>query len=172
VKWGILILLLALAVWSCKKEEDHPPPPPGGIQYTSGDTLITIPASAVTFARQNFSRDAQLLREFQIATGSQGWQLPLNSWKQSGFDIRQQYMVTPYENDVRTADSALYYYEIGTFFTQFGYGWKDTFDAANFNPDSAYTNYLWNDPTQTVWFDGTSDFIEQYRGMWEIRGPI
>lgn len=171
---GLALLMTALFA-ACKKEDDNSPPPSGGIQFTSGDTVFTIPAAALTFARQNFSRDAQLLREFQLAVdpnrGGPVWQLPLNPWKQSGFDTRQQYMVTPYDNDVTTGDSALFYYEIGTFFSQFGYGWKDTFDAAGFEPDSAYTNYLWHDPTQTIWFDGQSPFFEQYRGMW-TQGPM
>ena len=80
-------------------------------------------------------------------------------------------MVSPYANDVMTDDSALFYYEIGGYLGQFGFGWKDTFDAGNFNPDSTYTSHIWpSDPVQTIQFDGQSPFAVHYRGMWVVGG--
>lgn len=174
--WVSFVAVAAILISvSCKKEENGTDTPPtGGYQITLEDsTVVTIPGSAVTFAQQNFSRDAQLLREYQVATNSQyvnpTWQLPFQVWKSETYGVRQGYMVPPYDNDVMTDDSAFFYYEIGEFIEQFGYGWKDTFDAANFNPDSAYTNHLWpSDPTQTVFFDGQSPFREEYVGMWVV----
>jgi hypothetical protein len=173
VNWLIpFVILLILA--SCKKEEDNTPPAAtGGYEYTVGSTTYRIPDTAVNFARQNFSRDAQLLREFQVATNTDGqwvspaWGLGLGIWKLETYDVRSQYMTSPYNNDVNTSDSAQFYYQIGNLLGQFGYGWKDTFDAANFNPDSAYTAHIWpSDAIETVGFDGQSPFAVQYRGMW------
>ncbi len=166
----VVVLTAAVLCLSCKSEDNGPPPPISGLQYTNGDTVITIPESAMAFAQAHFSRDAQLLREYQIAL-TQGWSLPLNSWKLSGFDTRQSYMISPFDNDVTTPVDSVFYWEIGAFLAQFGFGWEDTFNSANFNPDSAYTAYLWNDPQAHPWFDGQSDFYQQYRGMWLVRVP-
>ena len=165
------ILLAVLAFAGCKKDEETTPPPSGGgYQYTREDsTVVTIPQAAVEFAQQHYSRDAQLLREFQVATtvSNPPWQLGLGIWKSESWQIRQQYLVSPYDNDVKTDDSAQFYYQIGELPTQFGYGWTDTFDAAAFNPDSTYTTHIWpSDHPETVGFDGQSALREEYVGMW------
>ena len=172
-------------VVSCKKDEEETPPPDdtGGYEYVREDsTVVRIPGSAVTFAQQNFSRDAQMLREFQVATNVGGqwtqdaWQLGFGIWKAETWQVRQQYLVDPYDGrDVMTSDLAQFYFQIGEFGEQFGYGWMDTFDAANFNPDSAYTSHLWSlsgDAIQTVGFDGQSLLMEEYVGMWTTGGGL
>lgn len=166
-----LLLSLVLLLFSCKKDDETTPPPNGGgYQYVREDsTVVTIPQAAVQFAQQNFSRDAQQMREFQVATtvSDPAWQLGLGIWKSESWQIRQQYLVSPYEYDVKTDDSAQFYYEIGELVSQFGYGWKDTFDAVNFNPDSTYTTHIWpSDHPETVGFDGQSAYRDEYVGMW------
>ncbi len=70
---------------------------------------------------------------------------------------------------MKTDDSAQFYFQIGEFPAQFGFGWKDTFDAAAFNPDSTYTTHIWpSDHPETVGFDGQSLLREQYVGMWGV----
>ena len=175
----LLAFVVMLMVAGCKKEEDTPPPrdTSGGYEYlliTDEDTTIyRIPEDAVFFAQQNYNRDAQILREYQVATNVGGqwtnnpWQLPFGVWKSETWSVRQQYLVSPYENDVSIDDSAQFYYQIGAESGQFGYGWIDTFDAVNFNPDSAYTTHLWaSDPIQTVGFDGESASLDEYLAMW------
>jgi hypothetical protein len=171
----LLTLMSACLLASCKKEHTtQPPSNTGGYQYVLEDSsVVTIPGNAVQFAQQHFNSDAQLLREYQIAINPQyvnpAWEqnLGLSIWKSESWQVRQQYMVFPYERDVRTDDSAQFYYQIGEFFAQFGYGWNDTFDPATFNSDSTYTVNIWpTDHGETVGFDGQSNYHTQYMGMW------
>ena len=170
---ALLLLAASLLIGSCKDDDDTTPDV-AGYRFQSGDTTITIPDDAITFAQQHYSRDAQLLREFQIATDTDfvnpPWVLGLGVWKGSSFDQRESFMVVPFDRDVLLSDS-VFYYHIATFVDQFGFGWMDTFDAASFDPDSAYTGHIWaqsGDAIETVYFDGQSPFLQQYRGMWVI----
>jgi hypothetical protein len=180
VKSGILILLLTLAVCSCRDHGDSETPP---VEYrlTVGDTTITIPNAAVVFANAQFSLDAYFLREYQVARDSI-WEHPgaifngtLIDWKALVWSVRQTFLLAPYSRDVKIANDAQYYYMIGTYLDQFGYGWRDTFDpeADLFNP----AVHIWLHPadttlvpdnTATVQFDGTSHLVEQYRALWRF----
>ncbi len=179
----IIAAVVALVVGSCRNTDDGSSTPE--YRLTVGDTVVTIPPAAVDFARTQFSIHAYLLREFQVArdpayhqegapfTGS------LLEWKALGWATRWTFLnfpSSPYAHDVETGDPAEYYYEIGTYFSQFGYGWRDTFDPeANLN-DPSYIIWLHPadstlapDNTGTIGFDGGCRFIGQYRNMWTLQ---
>lgn len=174
-----IIAAFTALILSCKNEDNGAIP----VEYhiTVGDTAITIPDSAVTFAADHFSFHAYMLREYQVATDED---LPhpgatfsgtLVEWKVLGWDARQTFLLPPYNRDARTGDAAQYFYWIGTFIEQFGYGWRDTFD-----PEADLANpavHIWQHPADstlapdnagTIEFDGESRFIGQYRAKWRI----
>ena len=180
----LAIVFLALIVSSCS--DDDPETPPIEFRLTVGDTLIIIPEEAVLFAGGrgdfgNFTYDAYMLREYQVATDED---LPhpgatfsgtLNDWKALGWDLRQTFLLPPYTRDIKTNDGAQYYYMIGTYLDQFGYGWRDTFDpeANLFDP----AVHIWLHPADTtlipdapgtIGFDGTCQLVSQYRTMWRF----
>ena len=175
-----LLLLLFVFLVSCKQEEETTPPrdTSGGYVYTiiedEDTTVYRIPGDAVSFAQQHYSRDAQMLREYQVVrnVGGEWTQNPypftLSVWKSETWSVRRQYLVTPYANNVDTDDSAQFYYQIGGVPVQFGYGWNDTFNAASFDPDSAYTSHIWSEPVQTIGFDGESAALDEYVGLWIV----
>jgi hypothetical protein len=178
-----LLGLSFLILLSC--ENDDPSRPPIEYRLTVGDTTIIIPDAAIQFAGArgslgNFVWDAYMLREYQVArdpnlphpgspfTGS------LTEWKALGWPTRQTFLIAPYTaHDANTDDGAQFFYEIGTYLEQFGYGWRDTYD-----PDADLSNpavHIWlhpadttlvRDNTSTPEFDGTSHLIEQYRALW------
>ena len=176
-----VILLAGLTLWSCRDQGDSETPP---VEYrlTVGDTTITIPNAAVVFAGAQFSVDAYFLREYQVARDST-WGHPgatfngtLIDWKALAWSARKTFLVWPYDSyDVMTANLAQYFYAIGTYMEQFGYGWRDTFDPeANLNNPAVH---IWLHPADstlvpdnpaTVQFDGTSHLVEQYRGLWSF----
>lgn len=182
-----LALILDLFTFlSCKNEDVTEQP----IEYhlTIGDTVITIPDAAVRFAGfrgnpGNYAWDAYMLREYQVARDPN---LPhqgspyggsLGEWKALNWQTRETFLVTPYNTrDARTDDNASYYYWIGTFKDQFGYGWRDTYAAdANLNNPAediwlhpADTTVVPDNPDTPV-FDGTSHLMERYRSLWRFR---
>ncbi len=176
-----LLFAMAAMLLSCKNEDNNPPP----VDYhlTVGDTVITIPDSAAQFAEQNFSLNAYLLREFQVARdpnlNHQGSPFTgtLQDWKALGWSTRTTFLLSPYGRDIRTSDDAQYFYQIGTFKDQFGYGWRDTYDPeANLNnPDAGN---IWQHPadttlvpdnSSTLGFDGDSHLLTHYRAMWRFQ---
>jgi hypothetical protein len=178
MKWIAVLVLSALCIWSCSDNSSSDQAIPD-YHITVGDSVITIPALAVTFANEHFSLDAYLLREYQVARDpalhQQGpaFSGTLNDWKALDWSVRQTFLMVPYSYDVRISDDAQYFYWIGTFFEQFGYGWSDTFD-----PEADLMNpavHIWLHPADTtlipdnastVGFDGESHQVEQYRNMW------
>ena len=173
-------MLLSVVLWSCSND-DGDERTPVNYQLTVGDTVIVIPDSAVTFADLQFSFDAYMLREYQVATdedisrpGEPFWG-NLNDWKAQGWGLRTTYLVSPFVHNVTTTDKAQYYYMIGTYLDQFGFGWRDTFDpnANLFNPavniwlEPADTTLI-PDNAATVLFDGETRLMGQYRGMWQV----
>lgn len=175
----VTLLVLAAALVSCKNEDDKPPP----VDYhlTVGDTVITIPDSAAQFAEQNYSVNAYLLREYQVARDpnlehqGSAYTGALQDWKVLGWIVRTTFLLSPYLRDIRTADNAQYFYEIGTYKDQFGYGWRDTFDPeANLNDASVNVwlhpadSTLVPDNPSTLGFDGESHLLTHYRSMWTM----
>jgi len=177
----VIVLSLAVISLSCKQESNDGST---AVDYhlTVGDTAITIPDSAVDFANVQFSAEAYILREYQVAhdpnlphQGS-AFTGTLQDWKALGWQVRSTYLLAPYAHDIKIADDAQYFYEIGTYFAQFGYGWRDTFDPeANLN--NASVN-IWLHPADTtlsadipstVGFDGESHFLLRYRSMWSLQ---
>ncbi len=178
--WIALFTAVA-ALASCKNEDNTPPP----VDYhlMVGDTAITIPDSAAQFAEQNFSMNAYLLREYQVARdpnlAHQGsaYTGALQDWKALGWNVRTTFLLSPYLRDIRTSDDAQYFYEIGTYKDQFGYGWRDTFDPeANLNYQDI--GNVWLHPADTtlvpdnpgtLGFDGESHLLTHYRSMWSFQ---
>ncbi len=64
----------------------------------------------------------------------------------------------------------MFYYNIGTFSRQFGYGWEDTYHpGADLSDGQA--DYIWSDETATFWYDGQPQFMNEFRAMWTIEYP-
>lgn len=175
MKW-----LLLCCVWLFCACEEGDPPNDKAYEIVVGDTSITITSDAVNFANANFSWDAYMLREFQIASSTQipregsAFAGNLSEWKNMPWAVRETYLIIPFLHDISTNSPELFYYNIGTHFDQFGFGWKDTYDPeANIFDETAHP---WTHPADTTLavdnpgtlnFDGESDFFVTYRGMWE-----
>lgn len=181
VKWLLPMLLIGLLLQACD-EDDSEGREPVEYHITIGDTAITIPDSAVVFAglRLNpaaFNWNAYMLREYQVATTmhTPPYGGTLTEWKETHWSIRSTFLTEPYTRDFRIDDDAFYYYMIGTYKDQFGYGWRDTFDpeadlwdpASNPWTHPADTTLI-PDSTHTIAFDGETKLMEQYRNMWVI----
>jgi hypothetical protein len=123
----------------------------------------------------NFNYSAYMLREFQIAanptineTGvAYGFDLP--TWESTpweGDEGRAAYLPAPFGHNINTGDIQQYYEMIGKYFTQFGYGWIDTYEH-----EGAFTGtegHIWSistDDPNTLWFDGNSPMFFHYRDM-------
>jgi hypothetical protein len=127
----------------------------------------------------NFNYNAYMLREYQIAlnptinetgTAYGGPGLDFSTWKDEPWDVRASYLPPPFGHDVRTGDIQQYYEMIGKYYTQFGYGWIDTYDrtvySGTFTGDEPNTIWAFSgDDPSTLWFDGSSPLFFQYRDM-------
>jgi hypothetical protein len=176
------LLIFALMIAACDSGDD--PPRTGSYTLTVGDTLITIPAEAVDFigsvnSPNHFSWHAYMLREYQIATlpniprEGEPYDGELIDWKTQPWLIRSTFLVAPYTRDIMTSDAAQYYYMIGTYPEQFGFGWVDTFDpeADLWNPalrpwSNPADSTLSPDNPSTLAFDGGLSDLLEYRAMW------
>lgn len=180
----LIICCLFLLVLACDDNSEQSELPE--YRYTSGDTTFLIPPEAVEFAggriaSNYFNWDAYMLREYQVATNP-SLRFPdpvfggdINSWKGRPWQERRTFLVAPYDLDINTGNPAEFYYRIGTFTEQFGYGWIDTFDpeADLWNPaphpwNSPADSTLTADRAATVEFDGESNLLLEYRSMWMI----
>ncbi|MBI5059161.1 hypothetical protein HZB60_05180 [candidate division KSB1 bacterium] len=128
-------------------------------------------------APNHFSYDAYMLREYQIAVNSnyntEIYTGSLSEWQSETWAERQDYLQPPYGHDINTDDIQQYFEMIGKYFSQFGYGWKDTFDPATLDLTSQDPNYApWHDEANgftddpsTIAFDGNSPWFFEYRDM-------
>jgi hypothetical protein len=173
----LTLILVCIFLVACAEKDQTTPPITYSLQV--GDTLFTFPDSAVRFAQDNFSVHAYLLREFQVGSSQlyphQGSRFlgSLGQWSTYLWQYREPYLSPPYNRDVKITDQAQYYYEIGTYIAQFGYGWLDTFSPTanlldpNSNPWAAPADTsLTHDDPSTIGFDGTSNAAATYRRMW------
>jgi hypothetical protein len=178
------LFILALVFAACDSGND--PPSTGSYTLTVGDTLITIPTEAVDFVGglntpNHFAWHAYMLREYQIAINPsiprEGSPYPdeLIDWKNQPWLIRATFLVAPYSRDIMTSNAAQYYYMIGTYPEQFGFGWVDTFDpeADLWDPtERPWTNpadsTLAPDNPSTLEFDGGLSDLLEYRAMWRF----
>ena len=176
------ILLMSLALVSC--EEGNKPADGTGYEITVGDTLITIPPEAVLFAgsiinTNHFNFHAYMLREYQIAVLPRDVGSPYNGslleWKNQSWNTRRTFLYPPFDHDVTTDTPELFYYLIGTYPSQFGFGWVDTYDPEADLWNSALRPWLrpadstlTPDNPGTLNFDGGLGDMLEYRGMWEI----
>ncbi|MCL4305251.1 hypothetical protein KJZ99_05005 [bacterium] len=172
------VLLGALLLAAC--ESDDKPSQGQSYEIVAGDTLITIPATAAAFATERFELQAYLLREYQVARdpnlprdGGSPFAGTLLEWKSLPWSVRQTFLIAPYTHDVLTDSLALYFYMIGTYGTQFGYGWRDTYDSEADLWNSALRPWLrpadstlTPDNPGTLEFDGGLGDMIEYRGMW------
>jgi hypothetical protein len=123
----------------------------------------------------HFNYDAYMLREYQIAVNptinESGivYSGTLEDWKTeswSGEGGRASYLPPPFGWDINTSDIWQYYDMIGRYYTQFGYGWIDTYSH-----QGAFTGsegHIWSisgDEPYTLWFDGNSPFFYHYRDL-------
>jgi len=181
----LLCIALAAAVLAgCK--DDGGDPGLSDLSIEVGDTLITIPAAAIDYAGgklspNHFSWDAYMLREYQVASNpsypheGSTFNGPLNDWKSRPWNERRTFLLEPYSRDINTSNAAQYYYLIGTYPEQFGYGWRDTYDnGANL---TNIASVPWSHPADTtlradspgtIEFDGETGFMAEYRGMWVV----
>ena len=123
-------------------------------------------------ARGNFNYDAYMLREYQIATNPTIVETGIvyngefADWKSEQWDGeggRATYLPPPFGHNINTADIQQYYEMIGKYFTQFGYGWIDTYESFSVTPDNIWT--VSGDNTSTLWFDGASPMFFHYRDL-------
>ncbi len=123
----------------------------------------------------NFFYDAYMLREFQVASSDQfstnPYQGTLGVWKDEPWNVRDEHLPAPFTHDINTEDVQQYFEMIGKYYSQFGFGWRDTYPAGTDlnNPDAGD---IWTDPSQgftddaaTVEFDGNSNLFFEYRDM-------
>ncbi len=123
----------------------------------------------------NFVYDAYILREYQVAASDAFNTVPyangLSAWREEPWDVREPYLPPPFTHDINTGDIQQYFEMIGKYYSQFGFGWRDTYPStANLNDQNA--GAIWTDPSQgfmddeaTVEFDGQSPLFFQYRDM-------
>lgn len=138
-----------------------------------GDTLYLLSESTQMFADTNLVLDAYLLREYQIAINPNYNSTPYNStlddWKTETWEERRQYLPPPYSGDILVYHLDLRYWMITSQMIQFGYGWRDTFDA-NADLDHDWEQDIWSevsgDDPLTIGFDGTSNLRDRFRSMW------
>jgi len=126
-------------------------------------------------AQGNFNYDAYMLREYQIATNPTinesgvPYADDFSTWKTEpweGEGGRASYLPPPFGHNIDTTDIRQYYEMIGTYYTQFGYGWIDTYDHQGaFNGNEGYIWAISGDDPNTLWFDGNSPFFYHYRDL-------
>lgn len=181
----LLLIIVALLMFAC--EEGNKPDDAQDYTVVVGDTVITIPAEAVRFAGsllsgEHFQFHAYVLREYQVAINpaiprgnGSAYTGSLVEWKNMGWGTRRTFLVAPYAHDVTTDSPELFYYMIGTYPDQFGYGWVDTYDPEANLWDGALRP--WNHPADstltpdnpsTLEFDGDLGDMLEYRGMWVV----
>jgi hypothetical protein len=180
-----LIFLVAILFTACK--EDDTSPTGTGYEIVVGDTTILITADAVTFAGSvqnpnHFNFHAYMLREYQVAinpaidrNGGSPYSGTLLEWKNASWNLRQTFLVPPYSHDVLVSSPEVYYYNIGTYVEQFGFGWIDTYDPEADLWDSSQRPWLHPadstlapDNQGTIGFDGGLGDLVEFRGMWEV----
>ncbi|MBK8130852.1 MAG: hypothetical protein IPK53_18740 [bacterium] len=185
MRLALSLLCCALLCVSC--EEGDTPEPGVSYEIAVGDTLITIPAEAVNFAGtlghgNHFVWDAYMLREYQVASNPNlprehgvPYQGTLEQWKNTSWTTRRSFLVPPYDHNVTTTSPEAYYYMIGTYAEQFGYGWVDTYDPEANLWDSAVRPWLHPadstllpDNPGTIGFDGGLGDMAEYRAMWVV----
>ncbi|NUO18875.1 hypothetical protein HUU59_05450 [bacterium] len=178
----ISIIAAALLLSAC--EEGNKPESRGGYEILVGDTLITISAEAIEFAGlltdgNHFNFHAYMLREYQVATIPRDDGTPysgsLIQWKNTGWNTRRTFLFPPFVHDVTTESPELFYYMIGTYPEQFGYGWVDTYDPEADLSNAALRPWLHPadstltpDNPGTLEFDGGLGDMLEYRAMWVV----
>jgi hypothetical protein len=120
----------------------------------------------------HFNYDAYMLREFQIAgnptineTGTI-YDGTFEDWKSEAWDVdggRSSYLPPPFGHNINTPDIQQYYEMIGKYYTQFGYGWIDTYETFSVTENNIWT--VSGDDPSTLWFDGSSPMFFHYRDM-------
>jgi hypothetical protein len=172
---------------------------PGAGQLYSGSWLRAAPwfaievASWVMFSKYNADGDNKTkefeafagphkntdpLKEYQIAANETinetGVAYPngLSVWvteEWEGEGGRASYLPPPFGHNIRTTDIQQYYEMIGKYYTQFGYGWIDTYDTNEYpGPFTGNEGPIWafsGDDPNTIWFDGHSSLFFEYRDM-------
>ncbi|MCB1059935.1 MAG: hypothetical protein KDB65_06880 [Calditrichaeota bacterium] len=185
MKTIITLLLFAGLLAGCKKDESSESDT--SYEILVGDTLITIPTDAVVFAGSvthpyHFDFHAYMLKEYQIATsttiprdGGSPYTGTLLEWKNTSWNLRRTFLIAPFSHDVGSTNAEVFYYNIGTYPEQFGFGWVDTFDPnADLWDEAAHPwlnpadSTLAPDDSRTLEYDGGLGDILVYRGMWEV----
>jgi hypothetical protein len=168
-KYAVLIIIILALVSGCASKDTFTDG--NAIQLSVGDSLITIPADAVAFADAHFNRDAYWLREYKLGCSTtcclDPFAGPLGRWKDMAWVSRSVFVAPPFSRDIRDSDPTNFYYNIGTFAGQFGFGWEDTFPTGT-NLADAQSEYIWNDAQGTFWYDGQSQLMNEFRSKWVI----
>jgi len=121
----------------------------------------------------HFDVNAYVLREWQIATRDSSttpYTDDLSVWKSLDWSMRQTYLgnAPGFTHDVMTGDMQQYFEMIGKYINQFGFGWMDTYDPADFDGITGTQNHIWalsGDVENTASFDGASPWFYHYRDM-------
>ncbi|HEY3294923.1 MAG TPA: hypothetical protein VGL38_05770 [bacterium] len=180
------LFVAALLSTSCKKDDSdnsNEEPLPAGLQYVYNDTLYIIPDSAVAYAGprdtpNHLDVHAYLYAEYLIASdsirngGRQVFHGEFAQYRLLPWNERYMHLPAPFTHDVMTDTLASYYFMIGHFSSQFGWGWQDTYNGGS-NPWAQAGSADWTQPAaglaadnvNTIAFDGESTMMSRYRAM-------
>lgn len=122
-----------------------------------------------------FNYRSYMFAEFEVATDrprdtNNPYQGNFEDWLLLPWADRSVYLPAPFTHDVLDDDEQQFFEMIGKYFSQFGWGWRDTHsgdaDASDWttaHPD--YANGFIPDDPATIYFDGSSPLFYHYRDM-------
>jgi hypothetical protein len=131
----------------------------------------------------NFDYRTYLWAEYSMAkddarNGTAGaYPANFESWSGLDWDARIEYLPPPFTHDILTLDQQQYFEMIGKYFSQFAFGWKDTYNDGAGYASAVFTETspweVWTRPAagvspddpNTVAYDGGSPMFYHYRDM-------
>lgn len=122
-------------------------------------------------ASNNFNYRSYMYAEFLVARDrprdpNEPYEGNFDQWLEMNWDDRSAYLPAPFTHDVLDDDEQQYFEMIGKYFSQFGWGWRDTHggdaDASDWTNPAAG---LRADDVSTIYFDGDSPMFFHYRDM-------
>jgi hypothetical protein len=123
----------------------------------------------------HFSKDAYVYAEYLVAhnrgnTSGVKYLGTFDNWIDQTWEVRRDYLPPPFTHDVLDDDRQQYFEMIGKYFSQFGWGWQDTYNYGGGGPvdDNSWLNPasgLRPDDPATVAFDGESTMFFHYADM-------
>jgi hypothetical protein len=123
----------------------------------------------------HFSYRAYIYAEYLVAhnrgnTSGVKYLGTFDNWLDQTWEVRRDYLPPPFTHDVLDDDRQQYFEMIGKYFSQFGWGWQDTYNVGQGGDvnDNSWLNPatgLRADDPSTVAFDGESPMFFHYADM-------